>query len=195
MSGDRSFLQSLCARGAGVSIDAPFNAAWLGERWDAATNGHALLLLRGATVPERNESPPLGEIERMVSSPSKKFTVQFRELLTWSTVSGPLWEQCPECGGTGKVYCDSCDRDGANCGCHDGRVFCSTHGVIGGVAMNRRLLGAYLQHVTADTVVLSLGGKGDPIHVNGGDWHVLMMPIRGEASEDAEVFVLSEAAQ
>lgn len=124
--------------------------------WDVATNGAAMLLVKGASFPVKADSPPIGQfIERQFEF---KRSCQFAALRQWATAAGPLEHLCD--------YCGSPDDESRMCG-----------GVLGEIAINRCLLGKYLRPLSADLVEVCWTDGFSPILIRASDWQLFLMPI------------------
>ncbi len=123
--------------------------------FDCATNGLAMVLLNGATLPER-ECPDLAahvDLER----PNAR-EVSFHALRAWAVKAGSLFPTCP--------YCQS-PADFPNL------VPCT----LGDIDFNRALLAHYLRQLVAERVTVSWASPTDALLVASADWRVYIMPL------------------
>lgn len=155
-------------------------------------------------------------IGKMLSAPlGDAPVVNFTLLSQWAEPA--QWEFCDRCDGS-RVY--ECDCDGGEHNCsrcdesHDcrlcggsGKRRCDDHGhrlptrpgKLGRLMINREVLARAIEALSADTVRIAYAGSVaketdyPPILIDGGDWRVVLMPIRAscELTEVSPELILS----
>ena len=91
-------MQELCGEPHQIYLSTPFAAELDGEQWDCATNGYAILMLRGpsefADRPRPASAPPVGQIfEQEFGS---RVRVSLDELRGWA-YSSATTDECQWC--------------------------------------------------------------------------------------------------
>ncbi len=183
----------LCARGRS-GIAEPFRWSLDGDDWDAATNGHVLLMIRGATWPPVDSAPDLDKSVLSVIEGCGN-PVAVTGLLEWAF--GGI-EPCESCDGT--RWIDDFDA----CSCDDG-LPSTQHGSVGGVLFNRRLL--YRALILANAYVPAMAHEvmwrdaTSPIFVRDADGDgphrtlIAVMPMRDYDIADMVIEPLEDIAK
>lgn len=164
----REFMKELCPPGP-CAIAAPFSV----DGWDCATNGAALLLVRGATFSQVEGAPPIDKV--LAVELTKIATVKFTPLRCWGETAGLFHE-----------VCDECDSPSAEASV--------TRGRLAGRWVNRRLIGHFLNALEADTVDVCAGEPMDPLLLETPDWKLYIMPMLEPAPGEEMEFSLDPAA-
>lgn len=201
-------IESICSRDpTRFNLMKPHRCPRDGEVWTGATDGHHALLIRGELPVELSKvaGPDLWSV---VPKKVGGVAVDREALLAWSGGPMPPPPPCP-CGGTKKKTCIECDgkkRVPHVCNCdhcwenNDDCEFCKgtgtvtcecipappppAHGVLGGVAVNRWLVGNILTAAPAGPVLVQAGEDETPFHpfvLHGEGWLGLIMPVRSDA--------------
>jgi hypothetical protein len=179
---DRSWLLECCRKGF-LTTELPWRVEWKGSTWDCASNGHAIVFLRGATVDAREGAPPLDR--GMNPEPARWHTVSFSALRAWAECS-LMRVQCSTCRGRCQLFgmpCDWCDGEGA----YDPEAL---PGIFFGRPVNRRLLWRFIRRLTndnADLCNVGLVDDGDgQVWITTGSWIVVLMPMAHTTQDDCE---------
>lgn len=183
MNADR--LKALCPPdGYGIT-----KQPWRLDGWSFATNGRAMLALRGDHA---TEEPPTKSLKAALAVNTPRGTIIGVERLT--TIREWIGEyeppgMCQTCMGDGEVVCPECEQSGAECpDCDGGKAPAEPReGSLFGCPINGNLLAEYLDGLEADTAVTLMWDAGDtrcPLYVVTDDWRVAIMPMdagrRGE---------------
>jgi len=151
------------------------------DGWDFATNGHALLRLRGASPRFRpseaeDASAPPPPLDHLVGAarPNKR-AASMASLCEWAEMAGVYRRHCP--------YCES-PQDTPN-------VINST---LGDVEINRCLLWHYLKCLPREgTVEISWGAPLDALLITHADWELFLMPFDTTPAAANKPFEFDEA--
>jgi len=151
-------MQELCGEPHQIYLSTPFAAELDGEQWDCATNGYAVLMLRGpsefAGKPRPAPAPPVRAIfEQEFGS---RVPVSLDELRGWAysseTTDGCQW-------------------------CEQAAVL-PAPGYLCGQRVNRRLVWEFLSLVHAETVEVAVAPtERGPVLIDAGAWRVVVMPM------------------
>lgn len=190
---DRGWMYSLCGDEARVPVATPFTAEINGEKWDCATNGQAMVLMRGEAFGARESAPHVAAV--VPDRAADPVACALDRLMAWITPEiVHTSDECADCEGTGNVECsygydhecDSCDGTGE---AGETRYFPPTAGAILGVTVNRRLLHAYLAQIPftendSEIFITSPDRWEGPIRIDGDGWIVVCTGMRHEGEID-----------
>lgn len=173
-----------------------------GEPWTVASNGHVLLMMRGAFAERRSNAPNVYNILAKIK-PVAALETTIGALRSWCGIAeedGPL-PDCKKCGNSGKVPCDECAETGlveccrcqseTNCeACEgEGHIACSCsrgaeawrppdYGWVLGSLFNRRVIAQLSAAAPEGGVLLEWFAPDRPLHLMGDGWLGLVMPLR-----------------
>lgn len=149
MSKPRGWMRKLCEERF-PKVGAPFRINVRGASWDCATNGHAMLLARGATFRVRGAGPLLSEIEPLLRLRPYR--------IGWVDLADLRWQA-------------ETHRD-TKTGCFQLSVL--------GVTINGNLLARYLPREleASKPVKVVAAGALDVVRFEAEDWVLLVMPMR-----------------
>lgn len=196
-------IRRICNPTEGKALRNPFGVTFDGRHYWVAANREVLVAIKAdqPVEPSCSNEKMRESIREMLSIPmGDAREVNFTRLQQWAEPA--QWEFCDRCDGS-KVY--KCDCDGGKHDCsrcdepHDcrlcggsGKVRCDDHGHrlptrpgrLGRLMINREVLSRAIGALSADTVRISYAGSVaketdyPPIVIDGGDWRVVLMPIR-----------------
>lgn len=202
-SGGREWLWPLADKTRGHH---PTAVEFRGDRWDAVSDGHALLTVRGATLLRDNFSATYeGALELYADAElaSAELETSHETLLEWARAAGPAVElctecqggtvdefECTECNGAAKKTCHSCGNT-AECRCCVRGKIATCPGCKGrkelerpmqpgellGVYFDRLRLRRFLEHLTPGPVLVRVQGERDPMRFEGDGWLLILMGI------------------
>lgn len=162
-------------------ISRPFRIEMGGHAWDAATDGHCLLLMKEPCSYEPLlGSPAVGKVLPK-GAPAKTYLYDREELIDWG-FCGAL---CSVCGGYGSARAMVMEAEGpveaqVKCGRCQGTGFSrSKHGrfLHSEPVFDRRILWKVLQPTPPGTIEVATYGPRDAIRLIGNAWMALVMPI------------------
>lgn len=172
---------------------APFGMDYEGKRWAAATNGFMFAALVGDCETRPNAPKVVENLLSVALPPTHRVSVALLKEWAGEIPPPPSTEkrivQCEECHGSGEVYCDECDRPGAECHECEGtgkaeerprrpepRLGRLLHGVL-----NRILLAQILATVPDGVTEILIGqaAEADPYIFRADNWIGAVMPMKG----------------
>lgn len=166
---DREILKPLC--GESLSIYQPFGF----DGWDCATNGHALLMLRGETL--KRAELPIGAMVELANSNQSHRETSLNALRGWARGAGPLHPRCEVCE-TPSEWSSTIT------------------GYIGPIRLNVALLSSYLpDELPGALVTVSWGKKLSPLLIRAPNWQLILMPLNPEPEGHRYKFSEPEAAR
>lgn len=183
----RNWMTTLCGDETWVSISKPFAADKDGVSYDCATNGHAMVLVQGATFEKRTEAPDVWSVIPNNGIADRSARTTLGALLEWAKPNeDPRDDECDTCDGNGYTECGECGQ-GKECDDCDGsgeherdERYPLYPGKLVGVILNRRLLHFYLAPIPSDPgapIVVSTP-DGERVRVQGDGWFVIVMMMR-----------------
>lgn len=199
---DRAWLWALADRSRNLVATA---VEFRGERWDAVSDGHAMLAVKGATLLRDNFAKTYEtvlELNDFEDDGASLDTTQ-EALLEWARAAGPAVEPCPECqGGTITAFeCPECkgasEKTCHSCGhktecrrCERGKIATCQQckgkhelelppqvGELLGVYFDRLRLGRFLEHLEPGPVRIRAKGERDPMLLDGQGWFLALMGL------------------
>lgn len=117
---------------------------WNGEMYSFATDGRALVMLNGSGPFNAMPDGPFRSAKTVIEAAlacAGELTAELSAIKKWCR-GVELYEECPQCNGTGETFCIHCERDGAACGeCGgDGRITQEYPGLFLDVIVNKAWL-------------------------------------------------------
>lgn len=190
-------------------ISTPFGINYKGRRWDAATNGSVVVMIRSSTYALRD--PISGAFENLINktpSPSCE-TYSMQDLRAWAgdddgmcTVCGGDGHlnhaNCGRCNGRGYVVCDLGDEhDCKNChgkgftadkctACDGRRGRKILGGLIDGRHINRCLVASVIHDLPGR--VVQIASTRDAVAIRGVGWVALFATVAGALPADTPEF-------
>lgn len=165
---NRAFLRELCRPDSLIAHPFP------SDGFDCASNGYAIVMLRGATLAPVPSAPPVARILSQVEGEPRR--VNFAALKAWTLAEG-LTKPCIDCCGSAK--CNHCSEGRCPACGGKGTTPNQSLATLFEAPLDRCLLGRYLQHLT---VIVRVGIVGDfktpmSVETESGAWRVLVMPM------------------
>jgi hypothetical protein len=214
---ERSWLAPLVDRGHQVTaID------FRGGSWDCATDGHAMLVVQGATLPRRYRAESYETtLERLEQEARpEELRTTLAALLDWARAAGGPTSpcttcnggavtsfKCPECSGRGTKYCYACGHVKGCEICTGGKVttcpYCTgakqmargpQPGELLGHYVDRLRLQRWLAHLDAGDVVVTAGERSCPLWFAAATWVLALAPLDPTTVSGAEAVPFTEAA-
>lgn len=184
---------------AGREIVAePYSLEWEGELYSLATDGRALVMLKGdggfKAISERSFRVVKPVIENAIAGAGEK-TIELAALKGWCREC-ELYEECDDCNGTGETFCIHCEREGAACGgcLGEGRIAKETPGRFLDVIVNKGWLWFTIEHLP--DCIVKVGSRDKRMLALASDrFIVALMGLDPKQSpKPNDVFCESEAA-
>lgn len=183
----REWLRSYCNLGREM-LGLPFAVDIDGKSWDCATNGHAILLLEGATFQKREAAVPAERLIHAGKRESTRFGVaQIGQLLDFCFSS---FAACKLCRGTGEIPDDQLGEVACvRCDGHGHKKY--QPGSVLGITCDMGLLGRLLLpfRTSALVALVRVGGEREALELRDPDdkWRIYLMPMRLANDEPTKI--------